>query len=257
MTLLTELLREVVGGDANLSVGCWIRDAVQYEQDDFRDVIEVVTEHSSRDDFIRRLREEHPLDRPHVDGHDDSLLNVFTEAEAFAWAAEVARLGTPSFVFRPGAPDLHIAPDTWIEAKTIHGSQQDRDEMDRLIAGSASGITMRGPVTLTTPHSGLLNKFDGALADSVKKLGRQKGGRLFVFFDLTTVDFGTSNRRALAQVREWAGEAERQLEAVRIAVAYNYKWRTPPAGPDGRKSGAPPLSRLLLPHGLGGGDHDV
>src|SRR5690606_38320153 len=123
---------------------CWISLAVREHQDDSGAVIEIITAANGRDDLIRRLRAEHPLGARHLEEHDDRLLDVFTEAEAFAWAAATARLGSPRFVFAEGAPDLATEQDWWVEAKSVRESDVERGELNTLWPHlERTGILMR------------------------------------------------------------------------------------------------------------------
>lgn len=225
-SVLGALLMKAFPDASRLCEDCWVSKAIGEEQDAFGDALSVVTALGGESALIDRLRAEHPTDRCHRREYDDRLMEVFTEAEAFAWAAEVGRLGRPEFVTSEGAPDLR-AGSWWIEAKTINESDVERAARDALQPALDSvGIVMRGPVELAAPHPGLLRKFEYQLDDGVKKWQRQGTGGLAVFYEWVSVDFGTSDRQAEAEVRDWARSAERCRD-VCVVVSFNYGWNAP------------------------------
>jgi hypothetical protein len=174
------------------------------------------------------LREEHPLGREHLLDHDRGLLNFFTEVEAFAWSAKIAKLKQPKFVATSGSPDLS-AGDWWIEAKTINKSQAAR-EFDERVARpllESGRVVIRGPTTLTHPLPGLIDKFQADLEDGLRKWRRQNRiGRLAMFYEWVNVDFGVSKVDAHRAVCEWARRQE-QATGVRIVISWNYGWQEP------------------------------
>jgi hypothetical protein len=123
----------------------WASDT---EPDDFVAAIESVNEGAERSSLLSRLRETHPPGRQHLDAYDDRLLDVFAEAEAFAWVSEISSLGQPIFVAGEGAPDLR-ARQHWIEAKQVSKSVEERAETKLLLAEAGDLFpVLRGPQTL-------------------------------------------------------------------------------------------------------------
>ena len=228
-TQLSDLLTEAFPAWDQLVPDCWVRQAIAGDQADFSDAIAEVDRCQQRESLIRRLRAEHPS-REHDEQHDERLRDVFTEAEALAWAATIAKLGCASFQFQEGAPDLRIHSDWWIEAKTIHPSKEEEDFV-RAAIKRGGGFIMRGPEQLHPPHPGLQNKFDSALSDAMGKWGRQQSGELpgelIVFINLLGLDFGTSPAESvLPGVEDWAQKQEEETGA-RIVVCFNYCWQEP------------------------------
>ncbi len=224
-TELAALLTDAFPDWGEFPNSCWVRWAVREDQEDFADEISAVTRCGEHRSIIGRLYDAHHPHRPHQKQHDDRLIDVFTEAEALAWAADVAQLGCPRFVPREGAPDLEIEPEWWIEAKTIHLSDAENAAIDEGLK-RGGGMFMRPARDLKPPDSGLMNKFEYALSDALRKWERQDSGRLIVFFNLAGIDFPTSRRRALSDLGSWAQMAERRTGA-RIVVCHNYAWQAP------------------------------
>lgn len=225
---LVILLHDAFGPTPALPDSCWVKWAFSENQADFSPAIEIAIKGSAQEYLIRRLREEHPLNREHQLFHDYGLFNFFTEVEAFAWAVDVAKLPEPRFVSTPGSPDL-IAGDWWIEAKTINKSAEARAYDERVIrpALEAGQIVMSQAVTLVPPLPGLVSKFEADLDDGIRKWDRQgRTGHLIMFYDWINVDFGISKRDAQRAVLEWAKRRE-QSTGVTIVVAWSYRWQTP------------------------------
>jgi hypothetical protein len=155
--------------------------------------IEIVTSYDERDSLKKKLCEAHPLDRRHDRQHDDRLLDVLTEACAFAWAAQVARLGRPHFCFQPGAPDLQLDPEGWVEAKAVHPSEEDQRLSKRMLEERlvVSGQPMAA-------RQGLYEKVRADFNKAGAQLAGRDGPRI-VFFNLTALDLP---QRAVEEVEE-------------------------------------------------------
>lgn len=111
------------------------------------------------------------------------MTRVFTEAEAFAWAYEVAGLGKPEFAGSSGGqPDWKVR-EVWIEATTISNSDFENAEWKqaRLTAAKRGGTPTRiGPVQPTS--DAFLRKFDYHEKDALKKGDHQeRSGQLIIF----------------------------------------------------------------------------
>jgi hypothetical protein len=168
-----------------------------------------------------------PVRRAHRAGHDERILNVFSEVDAFAWAMEVACLGMPRFVVEPGSPDLRVG-EWWVEAKTIERSAETRarDREERPIL-RAAGIIARHAVAARPTPAGLIAKFQYQLEDSIRKWERQdRVGRLATFFNLEGIDFGVTREGTRENIRHWAAESERRYGTT-IVVSENWRWQTP------------------------------
>lgn len=190
------------------------------------DLIQCLDLAAARQDFISRLRDEHPLDRIHHVEHDKRLLDAFTEGAAFAWA-HTAQLGRPRFVKSPGAPDIAVG-DVWIEAKTVRHSQEEEQYRDEVIqpALDRHGIVMRGPTDAIAPRARSVGKFQAHLDNALLKWQRQAHrGHLIVFFNMS-IDFGISRQIARREVIAWAAKAEKQTRTG-IVICDGYEWMKP------------------------------
>jgi hypothetical protein len=150
--------------------------------------------------------------RAHLRQHDDRLLDAFNEAEAFAWAVDVAKVGVPVFsALDPGAPDLRIPRRAWIEVKTIRPSDEESKTKDEIFALVDRGfIPMRGPRILSLPHPTLITKFDEKYADALRKFELAESEPMsLVYFRVEAFDFGTSPRQAKRSVEEWLWNCDR------------------------------------------------
>jgi hypothetical protein len=227
-TPLVQLLQDAFGPSPKLAESCWIAWALSENQTDFGPAIETAVRSGAQKDLVRRLREEHPLNREHRLRHDHGVLNFFTEVEAFAWSAEIAGLPRPRFITTQGSPDL-LAGDCWIEAKTINKSDVARNYDEHVIrpALEAGRMVVSQAVALAPPLPGLIAKFQAGLEDGTRKWDRQgRSGQLVMFYEWVNIDFGVSKRDAERSVLDWARRQERAT-GVRIVIAWNYRWQTP------------------------------
>jgi hypothetical protein len=188
--------------------------------------IQVVAEHGQLPALEKRVRQEHPSKRAHREGDDDRLLDCLTEACAFAWAA-LRQLGTPQFDYKAGRPDVHVPPDTWIEAKAVHPSQASNEEMALMMAGEISV----GYVAPPGQNRGL--NFLSSLQDALKKFTRLGNGQWIVFFNLPSVDVNQIPDRAAVLSRYVAllNAQEQANPGVRIVFCEGYDWRAPRRDP--------------------------
>lgn len=221
-----QLLREAFHERSDLPPNCSIEQAFEVNQSDLSDVIAIVDAGGGRDDLISRLRLTHPEGKEHHEGFDPHFWTVWTEAEAFAWAAEVANLGTPQFTDDHGKPDLLVPPGIWVEAKTIQNSPEEQRIIDAMVSASERGtILIRGPATLVPAHQNLLKKFRDHLDDAVRKLDRQECGRLVVFFSLT-IDWPTNQQATIKDLRTWAASAASAGDCA-IVICWRDDWQEP------------------------------
>jgi len=229
---LGRLLVEAFPVWEELGQECEVRRAIQLDPGNFSDAIKAVTRGSGRDSLMSRIRSEHPTSAAHLDQHDDRLRDALSEAVAFAWASEVAKLGQPRFIGEEGAPDLQ-AGEWWIEAKNVWESVEERRQQNRGLDLFDRGdfllrVAHRGP-----PGAGLIQKFDQKLKDALQKWHRQsRTGKLAVFFALNDLDFDVSPRQARRAITAWASRAESRSGA-RIVVCDYDNWQQPlyPASP--------------------------
>ena len=212
---------------SSLPERCAISLGIEVNQPDYNSVVEIVTRNGGLDELISRLRDRHPVDRSHLDEFDRQFWTVWNEAAAFAWAVEVAGFQNVSFTDDKGTTDVVVADGPMIEAKAVEVSPEERRIKNRMAEASDGGLLlMRGPSNLTQPHPNLLKKFEDGLQDALLKLGRQGGSKLVVYFYLGGIDFGTSEREALADIASWAAEASGRTGA-RIVVWESNEWRHP------------------------------
>ena len=212
---------------SSLPERCAISLGIEVNQSVYGDVVEIVAEHGGLDDLISRLRDSHPIDRPHLDEFDRQFWTVWNEAAAFAWAVEVAGFKNVSFTDDKGTTDVVVADGPMIEAKTIDVSPEERQIKTGMAEASDRGeLVMRLSGDLTVPHPNLLKKFEDGLQDALLKLRRQAGNELVVYFQLIGIDFNTSVREALVEIKRWADEASRRTGA-RIVVWKSDDWRKP------------------------------
>ena len=119
-----------------------------------------------------------------------------------------------------GTPDIYVAPNCWIEAKTIHYSDRDdKERTKRLLQTSKAHL---GGVS--SPRPGLSTKFESALADAKKKFERQESGRYVIFFNLTGLDWPQLSvaDEALAELGRWADQRAQREAGIGIVMCYNY-----------------------------------
>ena len=212
---------------SSLPERCAISLGIEVNQSVYGDVVEIVTRNGGLDNLISRLRDSHPVDRPHLDEFDRQFWAVWNEAAAFAWAVDVARYQNVSFTDDRGTTDVVVADGPMIEAKTVDVSPEERRLMNRMAeASDREQLVMRGPSDLTQPHSNILKKFEDGLRDSLVKLLRQGGAELVVYFRLAGLDWPTGSRGASLEIQQWADEAALPTGA-RIVIWKGGDWREP------------------------------
>ena len=89
-TPFVRILKAAFAERSSLPERCHIRLGIEVNQPDYSDVAEIVDQHGGTVDLISRLRDSHPVDRPHLEEFDRQFWTVWNEAAAFAWAVEVA-----------------------------------------------------------------------------------------------------------------------------------------------------------------------
>ncbi len=192
------------------------------ELDPISEAVEIVDTFGQRGALVRRLRLQHPSGDVHKEQFDLRALDVMTEACAFAWAATVALLGTPSFVDQDGAPDLLCDSGWWVEAKGIHESREESELRRRMLA---TGEITGGPVQ--GPGPGLVAKFRSAFGDAYRKFQRQGNGLLAVFFNLTSLDIAQWAMKddVLADLVRSIDSMTRAVPSTAVTLCYAYDWR--------------------------------
>jgi hypothetical protein len=216
------LLNETFGAH-DLPEQCSVSLAREQNQDDFGDLIAVIDECGQREGLKARLSKTHPIRKAHLAEHDDDFWNVWTEAQALAWAATIGGYASPEFTDDLGKPDIFALPETWIEAKTIRMSPEENAVLNHM---AQAGIAMRGPSEMVSPHRNLLHKFEDGLQRAVVQGERQQAGQLTAFFNLEGIDWPVSPSTARAQIARWAQRASRR-SGVRIVVCSYGKWSAP------------------------------
>jgi len=205
--------------------GCWIANVLQRDPTQLSSLsgaVEVVTCHDQRGALTRKLQDAHPTDRPHQSQYDERLLDCLTEACAFAWA-DLCRLGSPSFCFKQGSPDIYIAPNCWIEAKAIHQSDFSKAQTEYMIRGGA----VQGQVSCNLP--GLIGKFDSDMENAQGKFQRVGADRAVVFFNLTVFDVSAMplQDEIVDCLCKWAKVKKRMHPATDIVACKSYDWLHP------------------------------
>lgn len=205
---------------------CWVRRCVERAYDG-QSLGEAVRISHSLDvqGLTSRLHLEHPPGRVHHDGHDQRLLDAFTECEAMAWAAEA---GFQKLHFNLGveqAADL-VGLGVCIEAKTLNNSVDDQAAWDAAhTVAKASGTLAFRSGSGINDTSGLIHKMDSALSNAQAKWAKhQPSDQRVVFFCLAQTDLGTLHDDLWEEIEDWAigqsgGEA--------LVVVDNHQWRTP------------------------------
>ena len=86
--------------DGDLPAECWVSKVLLKPEtvglNTLSEALEVVERHHQLEALETKLKREHPLDKPHQREYDDRVLDVLTEACAFAWA-DLRKLGSPKF----------------------------------------------------------------------------------------------------------------------------------------------------------------
>lgn len=193
------------------------------------DAVQVITAHGQREQLISRLRDEHPTVRQHQAQYDERLRDVLTEALAFAWA-DLRQLGAPRFDYSEGMPDIHVEDFGWIEAKTIHNSNKDREFWAKQRVGDV--LTGTGVVTdVNSLPEGLRNKLESIWEDAMRKFSRCPPGRGVIYVHIASLDWdlsrGFTNEETRAQSSVWADSKRSAKRQVDIVLSYDYSWRHP------------------------------
>ena len=182
--------------------------------------------------FSAKLIPEHPINVEHNSQYDERVRDCLNEACAFAWAFS-SGLGTPKFSGGEGTPDIRLSGGNWVEAKSIHRSDDDIARMERMLAGEVeSGAVAK-------PGQGLYRKFRSSLDDAVEKLRRQDKSEgtypNVIFFNLASLDIPQEliEDKVLLDLTNWASETEESLAAdeslseIRLVMCYRYAWCKP------------------------------
>ena len=209
--------------------GCWVSKALNSERPELNNLsaaIEIVERYDQLEALTEKLKREHPLDKPHQRQYDHRVLDVLTEACAFAWA-DLRKLGSPKFSDAEGTPDVYLDTGYWVEAKAIHSSKEDAELTQRMIKGYVAG----GAVTQPAP--GLFNKLGSALGDATGKFNRQRGDNNVVFLNVTIVDLPQIpiKNQVLGQIKDWADGKELTDPSVSIVLCHSYNWQEPVRDP--------------------------
>ena len=228
VTEFVKLLREAFPQHAYLPERCPISLALEVNQNDFSDVVEVVSRCGERAPLIERLRATHPRDACHREQFDGRFWNVWTEACAFAWAVEVARFDCARFTDDTGKPDLIVDSQTWLEAKTIETSPKETRTLERMaeLSDRANLPVSRGPCSPSPPHPNLIKKFHDGLKDALAKRDRQGVGGIIVFFCLAGIDWPTDRDAAYRAIRAWARDAGAK-SGTRVVISERANWNDP------------------------------
>ncbi|MCK9519211.1 MAG: hypothetical protein M0R74_09360 [Dehalococcoidia bacterium] len=222
---LIGLLRDC-WGNTRFPERCFVQLAYAEEQDDLGDVTDLVTAMGGRDDLITRLRAEHPTDRPHNEQFDLRLLDAMGEALAFAWLT-LQEFGNPQFCLREGYPDLCVPNKIWVEAKTIHLSDAERQEIRDGVERGGGIYSRVGWRRRDFPRP-LRRKFEDAWANALRKFERvDPDGHqaALVWFRIGGFDWPLSPYATLHHLKEWA-EQIRPRKTGLVLVKY-WNWAQP------------------------------
>ena len=220
---LTQFLRAVFSpGFEGLPGHCWVSKAAkprsQAALKPLGEAINVVECHSQLGQLSKTIRQEHPLDRQHQCQHDARVRDRLTEACAFAWA-DLMKLGSPRFWDESGFPDIRVDTGYCIEAKAIHGSEEDAKRTRDM----NNGKVVSGPVV--PPGQELFNKFEDAFTDAKKKFDRAGCQKCVVFYNFTWLDTPQNSYKdeVLSQLSNWATAKEPDS----VVICYRYDWQKP------------------------------
>ncbi len=225
-TSLTQLFEEC-WPDVAFPSDCSIPAATYEDQDDLADVVDIVTRTGARAGLVRRLRAEHPADRPHHAQYDSRLWDAMTEAVAAAWATE-RELGTPRFCFVAGTPDLEIPGFGWVEVKCVHLSDNERATVRAGLA-EGNGVFSRFGTMSRDVDPALYKKLNDAWDNALMKFERVDQlhqAADVVWMRVGGFDWPLSPRRARTQLISWAEEKSRHSTAGLVLV-YGWNWREP------------------------------
>ncbi|MBT3941145.1 MAG: hypothetical protein HOC77_14190 [Chloroflexi bacterium] len=226
-TPFVAILREAFANHSNLPERCAINLAYEVNQEDFSDVVEIVSRCGAREGLVARLRTTHPVGPNHLGQYDRHFWTVWTEACAFAWAKNVAGFDRPRFTDDRGKPDLLVGSSMWLEAKTVERSPDERRALDQMAEASDRGRPQyRMTYGFSVPHPTIVKKFNDGLSDALTKLARQGFGEIIVYFELDGIDWGTDEHAALKAIDEWSA-TESSNTGARIVVTRGGRWREP------------------------------
>lgn len=225
---LTTFLTDAFPDRERFPSGCWITRAIttHYSGRGSGEAVAAVIQSGKSQDLARRLRLEHPADRPHLPEHDRGVTNALTEAEAFAWAWQVAEIGEPDFVWEEGAPDLAVKEGCWIEAKTVRTSDFDNSEWERARdqARPRGELPMRSG-QVRSIDARFARKLDSQLENALGKwMTQRKGSNLIVFYCIN-LDIDIDWDEAWAAIGSWIQSCRRP--GVRVVACDNHRWRQP------------------------------
>ena len=235
--MLSRFLRELFPSLTNLPPDskCWVAKAIESDRPElvvFSRALQAVDECGELSAFSAKLIPEHPVNVEHNIQYDERVRDCLNEACAFAWAYSTG-LGTPKFSGGEGTPDIWLSGGNWVEAKSIHRSDDDIVRMERMLAGEVDYGT------IAKPSQGLYRKFSSSLDDAVEKFRRQ--GQVeetypnVIFFNLSSLDTPQEpiKDKVLAGLSKWAAETEESLAAdeslseIRLVMCYQYAWHKP------------------------------
>ncbi len=206
---------------------CAVTTARTGDRVELDDVVEIVSRGGGREGLAVRLKNEHPARREHCEQHDFRLVDVLTEAMAFAWVVETG-LGSPDFCLDAGRPDIEISGSTWVEVKSIHLSDAEWGVI-RQGRSDGDGIPDRtGPMS-QEPHPTLLKKINDAWLDGLCKFSRLEPPpprRPIVWIQIRAFDWPLSEYAAWSRIIEWGGRATESGDAGLVLIA-GWDWRTP------------------------------
>jgi hypothetical protein len=224
--ILCALLLEAFPEPRRFPLDCWVRESLAVAHNGFADEIDVVTQGRARPDLIRRVADEHPIDGAHHPQYDERLRDAFREAQAFAWAAELAGLGVPSFVQAEGSPDLRLSSGLWIEAKAVHTSDDDNAAWRLAETRSRDSNVTARVEAVRDPAGGFLGKLNSLREKALNQWYRQADGGLVIFISVVDFDLEVNQANAETELRNWARDSAGRYD-IRVVVCLRDGWRNP------------------------------
>ena len=225
--LLNELFPNII---SNKQSECWIGKEKAINPSDLQmlhDAIEIVQKHEQLKKLKKRMVQEHPVNKTHKEQYDERLRDCITEACAFAWACE-KKLGMPVFDYSKGAPDVHIPPDCWIEAKAIHRSDQSKMDMKKMLNGQIICKNITDDME-NTNVSRLLYILQNAYDNSHKKFLRVNSTKSLVFFNIHEIGEGIPPIAddMKKDIINWAQKKRKATPEIELVICERYQWNNP------------------------------
>ncbi len=131
-------------------------------------------------------------------------MDVFTEAEAFAWAAREQHFQNVRFAAVTAAgPDIHSPGHAWIEAKRIRYSREELKALDEEAQRSErDGIGVGRVGFLRQPNDRFLHKFEDKLDIAIRQFGKVPPEKRLIIYFRVSLDSLIGARHARAAMED-------------------------------------------------------